>query len=203
MSFAFINCSGKGGLIGTWETEDLYFDMTWTFTGNNLVQEVMGTKVTIPYTIKKNAIAMVYEGAKVEFEYKIEGDTLTVDMMGMPIEFTRVEKAKNPKKAETNNGKSKSSNENTKKIETGGDTLLVGTWGNIDLNKTIPQFTFKEDGTGFFISVNWDSFDYTWFAKNKKLTINYDDGDVDVFEYNISDSILDLGDNIKLKKRGK
>ncbi|MDR2516118.1 MAG: hypothetical protein LBC88_01905 [Spirochaetaceae bacterium] len=53
----------------------------------------MGVKITIPYTIKGNAIAMVYEGAEVEFEYKIDGNTLTVNFMGlMDVEFTRVEK---------------------------------------------------------------------------------------------------------------
>jgi hypothetical protein len=93
MSFAFIGCSGNGGLSGTWESANSYVDMTWTFTGNKLVQEVMGAKVTIPYKIKGNAIAMVYEGAEVEFEYAIDGDTLIVDMMGMmEVEFTRVKK---------------------------------------------------------------------------------------------------------------
>jgi len=90
MSFTFNGCGGKGGLSGKWESDDLFVHMTWTFTGNKLTQEVMGVKVTIPYKIKKNAIAMVYEGAEVEFEYKIEGNTLTVDMMGMPVEFERV-----------------------------------------------------------------------------------------------------------------
>jgi hypothetical protein len=92
LSFVFTGCSRKGGLSGTWESDDLYFAMTWTFAGNKLIQEVMGVKVTIPYTIKGNAIAMVYEGAEVEFDYTIDGDTLTVNMMGMPIEFKRVDK---------------------------------------------------------------------------------------------------------------
>ena len=92
MTFSFIGCSGKGGLSGTWETDDLYFTMTWSFNGNNLIQEVMGTKITIPYKIKGNAIAMVYEGAEVEFQYEINGNTLSVDMMGMDVEFTRVDK---------------------------------------------------------------------------------------------------------------
>jgi sugar lactone lactonase YvrE len=83
---------GKGGLIGTWESDDLYITMTWTFTGNKLTQEVMGVKITSPYTIKGNAIAMEYEGVEVEFEYKIEGNTLTIDMYGDGVEFERVTK---------------------------------------------------------------------------------------------------------------
>lgn len=84
--------SGKGGLSGTWEYENSYVDMTWTFSGNKLTQEVMGVKVTMPYTIKGNAIAMVYEGAEVEFDYKIDGDTLTVDMGMIEVEFKKVKK---------------------------------------------------------------------------------------------------------------
>lgn len=92
MSIAVISCEEKGGFGGTWETDDLYVHMTWTFTGDKLIQEVMGTKVTIPYKTKKNAIVMVYEGVEVEFVYKIEGNTLSVDMMGMDVEFKRVKK---------------------------------------------------------------------------------------------------------------
>jgi len=92
MSFAFISCSGsgKGGLSGTWESDDLH--MKWTFSGNKLTQEVMGMKVSIPYTIKKNAIVMVYEGAEVAFDYKIDGNTLTINMMLRSVEFKRVGK---------------------------------------------------------------------------------------------------------------
>jgi hypothetical protein len=91
MSFVFIGCGGNGGLSGTWESTSSYVDMTWTFTGNKLVQETMGVKVTTPYKIKGNAIAMVYEGTEVEFEYVIDGDILTINMMGMmEVEFTRV-----------------------------------------------------------------------------------------------------------------
>jgi hypothetical protein len=90
MSFAFIGCSGKGGLSGTWESDDYYVPLTWTFAGNKLTQEAMGETVTIPFRIKRNTIAMVYEGEEVEFDYQIDGDTLTVDMMGMSVEFKRV-----------------------------------------------------------------------------------------------------------------
>jgi sugar lactone lactonase YvrE len=84
--------SGKGGLAGTWESDDLSITMTWTFTGNKLTQEVMGETIITPYTIKGNAIAMEYEGVEVEFEYKIDGNTLTVDMYGNGVEFERVAK---------------------------------------------------------------------------------------------------------------
>jgi hypothetical protein len=95
MSFAFISCNGngKGSLSGTWETEELGFKMTWNFTGNKLTQEMIGIKTTIPYTIKKGAIAMVYEGLEVEYKYKIEGNTLTVLMgLGTSLNFKRVDK---------------------------------------------------------------------------------------------------------------
>jgi uncharacterized lipoprotein YehR (DUF1307 family) len=93
MSFALIGCSEKARLSGTWESNDLFVRMTWTFTGDKLIQEVMGIKVTIPYTVKGNTIAMVYEGAEVEFDYKIDGDTLIVNMMGMmDVEFKKVKK---------------------------------------------------------------------------------------------------------------
>jgi hypothetical protein len=92
LSFAFIGCSGNGGLSGTWESDDLFFTMTWTFSGNKLTQEVMGIKITSPYKIKGNAIAMEYEGVEVEFGYKIDGNTLTIDMYGDGVEFQRVAK---------------------------------------------------------------------------------------------------------------
>jgi hypothetical protein len=88
-AFAFTGCSG-GGLSGTWESDDDFLSMTWTFAGNKLTYEVMGMKVTTTYKVKNKAIAMEYQGASVEYAYTIDGDTLTIDMGVMPVKFRRV-----------------------------------------------------------------------------------------------------------------
>jgi hypothetical protein len=75
-------------LIGTW---DGYGLTTWSFTKNQLTQEAMGIKLTYPYKVKGNIISTEYQGAEVEIDFEIDGDTLTVEMMGFPLEFERVE----------------------------------------------------------------------------------------------------------------
>jgi hypothetical protein len=55
---------------------------------------MLGTKVTVPYKVKGNAIVTELMGTKTELEYEIKGDTLTIKVMGIPMEFTRVGKKK-------------------------------------------------------------------------------------------------------------
>ena len=95
MSMAFIGCSGSSGsggnkLVGTWEGD---YGMTMTFTSNKVTYEIMGTKFTVPYKIKDDAIVMEYMGAEGEFEFEIEKDDddeyLIIDF-GMEMEFIRV-----------------------------------------------------------------------------------------------------------------
>jgi hypothetical protein len=82
------SCGGEPGakaLIGTWEGFG-----TWSFTRNQFTQEMMGIRQTYPYKVKGNSISYKYQGTEVEIDFEIDGDTLTVEMMGVPMEFERV-----------------------------------------------------------------------------------------------------------------
>jgi hypothetical protein len=90
-STASSKSSGAKALIGTWKEVD--FDLTqtmWTFTKDQLTQEIMGMRVTYPYKIKGNYICFNYQGADIEVKYELQGDTLKVDYMILDYEFKRV-----------------------------------------------------------------------------------------------------------------
>ncbi|GHV48139.1 hypothetical protein AGMMS49546_38440 [Spirochaetia bacterium] len=82
--------TGAKALVGTWEEVD--FGLTWSFTGNEFTQDILGVKITVPYKIKGNSISTTYEGAEIEMEFEINGDTLTIEIMGLGLglEFERV-----------------------------------------------------------------------------------------------------------------
>jgi hypothetical protein len=83
--------TGARALIGTWEAA--HGGITWSFTENKFTQTMFGSiKQTVPYKVKGNSIFTEYAGAEVEIEFEIDGDTLTVDIMGMSLEFKRVDK---------------------------------------------------------------------------------------------------------------
>lgn len=88
------SCSASGGsagakaLAGTWENE--LSGLTWSFTRNEMTQDMMGVKMTVPYKIKGNSISTEYQGAEVEIAFEVNGDTLTVELMGYELEFERV-----------------------------------------------------------------------------------------------------------------
>ena len=93
LSIVMLACGGSSGLNGTWVTymEGLLdsTEMIWTFSGNNLTQEVMGMRVTMPYSVRGNNISMNYEGMDVELPYRIDGNRLIVDLMGYEMVFTK------------------------------------------------------------------------------------------------------------------